>query len=40
MLPEIAARLPYAPPQDSFLLSIDGVPVAATGPHGQSIDWF
>ena len=27
-------------PRNRFLLAVDGVPVAATGPHGQSIDWL
>ncbi len=40
VFPDVAERLPMAPPRDRFLLSIDGQPMAATGPHGQSIDWF
>ncbi|HEX8692428.1 MAG TPA: DUF2332 domain-containing protein [Longimicrobium sp.] len=40
VLPEIAAKLPTKPPEDRFLLSVDGGPVAVTGPHGQSIDWL
>ena len=40
VFPDVEARLPNAPPRDRLLLSIDGDPKAATGPHGQSIDWF
>jgi hypothetical protein len=40
VFPAIAEKLTEAPPKNKFLLSIDGTPVAATGPHGQSIDWF
>lgn len=40
VLPEIAAKLDVEPPEDRFLLSVDGEPVAITGPHGQSIDWL
>jgi len=40
VLPEIAAKLDRPPPEDRFLLAIDGEPVAVTGPHGQSIDWL
>ncbi|HEV2129850.1 MAG TPA: DUF2332 domain-containing protein [Longimicrobiaceae bacterium] len=39
VLPAIAQRLHGPLPEDRFLLSIDGKPVAVTGPHGQSIDW-
>jgi len=31
---------PPVPTRGRFLLTIDGKPVAWTGPHGQSIDWF
>jgi hypothetical protein len=39
--PWIAASVP-PPPSESrhFLMSINGNPLAWTGPHGQSIDWF
>jgi hypothetical protein len=39
--PSIAASAP-PPPSGSrhFLLSINGKPLAWTGPHGQSINWF
>ena len=40
VLPEIAAKLGGAPPEDRFLLALDGEPVALTGPHGQSIEWL
>lgn len=40
VLPRIAARLDADPPEDRFLLAVDGEPVAITGPHGQSIDWL
>ncbi len=40
VFPEAAAKLGKALPNGQFLLMIDGDPVAFTGPHGQSIDWF
>ena len=40
VFPDITAKLDEAPPKDRFLLSVDGEPVALTGPHGQSIDWL
>ncbi|HEU0299836.1 MAG TPA: DUF2332 domain-containing protein [Longimicrobium sp.] len=40
LLPAIAAKLPVAPPGDRLLLSVNGEPVAVTGPHGQSIEWL
>lgn len=40
VFPRIAAQAPASPIKGSFLLSIDGQPVAWTGPHGQSLDWF
>jgi hypothetical protein len=40
VFPSIAARLSFEVPKNRFLLSVDGEPVASTGPHGQSIDWF
>lgn len=52
VFPDIAAQIPHsainpepanvsAPSaQGRFLLSVDGRPVAWTGPHGQSIDWI
>lgn len=40
VVPEVAAKLGPPPPDDRFLLAVDGVPVALTGPHGQSIHWL
>jgi hypothetical protein len=40
ILPEAAGRLHVSPPAGRFLLSVDGQPVAFTGPHGQSIEWI
>jgi hypothetical protein len=40
VLPHIAEQAPSPRQQGRFLLAIDGKPVAWTGPHGQSIDWF
>lgn len=40
VFPGIAAQAPTSPTDNSFLLSIDGQPVAWTGPHGQRLDWF
>lgn len=42
VLPSVAARLPRAAPEDrtEFVLALDERPVAFTGPHGQSIEWF
>lgn len=28
------------PPRDRFVLAVDGVPKALTGPHGQSFEWL
>jgi hypothetical protein len=36
---DIAIRAPAAP-RGRFLLAVDGVPKAWTGPHGQSLEWF
>ena len=38
--PEFARTAPPPPSPGQFLLAVDGQPVAWTGPHGQSIDWF
>ena len=38
--PDIAERTPVPRRTDRFLLAVDGEPVAWTGPHGQSIEWF
>jgi hypothetical protein len=40
IFPEIAVRAPEPAPRGRFLLAVDGVPKAWTGPHGQSLDWF
>ena len=40
VFPIIAAKSPVTPPEDKFLLSVDGEPVGFTGPHGQSLDWI
>ena len=38
--PRIAAKAPRHDGAAKFLLALNGEPVAWTGPHGQSIDWF
>lgn len=40
VFPAIAKNAPPAPARGRFLLAINERPVAWTGPHGQSIDWF
>ncbi|MFJ8626127.1 DUF2332 domain-containing protein [Kitasatospora sp. NPDC093550] len=42
VLPNVARRLPRPAPPGSglFALALDERPVAFTGPHGQSLDWF
>ena len=40
VLPENLKKIRTDVPRDRFLLSVNGNPVAMTGPHGQSIDWF
>ena len=40
VLPTLASAAPPPPAPGLFLLMQDGVPLAWTGPHGQSIDWF
>ncbi|WP_369184415.1 DUF2332 domain-containing protein [Streptomyces sp. Y1] len=42
VLPTVAGRLPRPAPEGSglFVLALDEQPVAFTGPHGQSLDWF
>lgn len=40
VFPPIAAKLAVPAPKDRFLLSVDGEPVAFTGPHGQSVEWL
>jgi hypothetical protein len=38
--PSFAEGVPPAPAPGRFLLALDGKPLAWTGAHGQSIDWF
>jgi hypothetical protein len=40
ILPHVARKLKRPARRDRFLLSIDGEPMAVTGPHGQSIEWI
>lgn len=40
VLPDVASRARMSPSPSKFLLAVDGEPVALTGPHGQSIEWF
>lgn len=40
VFPEIDARLNAGNPSGCFILSVNGAPVALTGPHGQFLDWF
>jgi hypothetical protein len=42
VLPSVGRHLPRSVPEDraAFILALDGQPVAFTGPHGQSLDWF
>ncbi|MCB9959311.1 MAG: DUF2332 domain-containing protein [Rhodospirillaceae bacterium] len=40
VFPGWADSAPPAPHPNSFLLAVDGRPVAWTQPHGQAIDWF
>ncbi len=40
VFPEIAARAGSADRDGRFLLSVNGLPVAWTEPHGASIDWI
>ena len=40
VFPHLAANAPPPRAPGQFLLSVNGTPVAWTGPHGQSIDWF
>lgn len=42
VLPAVRDRLPVPPPPGGadFVLALDGRPVAFTGPHGQTLDWF
>ena len=40
VFPDFAASAPPSPARGRFLLMQDGMPVAWTAPHGQSLDWF
>ena len=40
ILPAIAAKVPGAVRPGSFLLSVNGSPVAWTDPHGAALDWI
>ncbi|MQA91514.1 MAG: DUF2332 family protein [Gemmatimonas sp.] len=40
VFPEIDSLLNATIPRGRFILSVNGLPVAFTGPHGQSIDWI
>lgn len=40
VFPSFAEGAPPMPAPGSFLLALNGRPLAWTGPHGQSIDWF
>jgi hypothetical protein len=40
VFPSIDERAPPSPARGRFLLARNGTPVAWTGPHGQSLDWF
>jgi len=40
VFPGISSKMRSEVPQDRFLLSVNGDPVAITGPHGQSVDWL
>ncbi|MFI0928832.1 DUF2332 domain-containing protein [Streptomyces sp. NPDC021012] len=42
VLRSVAARLPRPAPRDRtvFALALDEQPLAFTGPHGRSLDWF
>jgi hypothetical protein len=40
VFPEVAARAKRRGPPGSFLLAVNGHPVAWTDPHGAWIDWL
>jgi hypothetical protein len=40
VFPSIARKAPPSPARGRFLIARNGTPVAWTGPHGQSLDWF
>ncbi len=40
LFPDLAEKAPASPDRGRFLLAQDGIPVAWTSPHGQSMEWF
>ena len=40
LLPDITEKTTRCLSPDKFLLSMNGQPIAETGPHGQTIDWL
>jgi hypothetical protein len=40
VFPRLTGDIPPRSPRGRFVTMLDGVPVAWTGPHGESIDWF
>jgi hypothetical protein len=40
VFPELSKVAPPPPSSSHFLLAVNGKPVAWSGPHGQSIEWF
>lgn len=40
IFPRLAERAPRPHPVGKFLMTVNSIPTAWTGPHGQSIDWI
>jgi hypothetical protein len=40
LFPDLARTAPRSPHRGHFLMAQDGLPVAWTSPHGQSMEWF
>jgi hypothetical protein len=40
VFPSMVSKAPPSPARGRFLMAWNGLPVAWTGPHGQSLDWF
>jgi hypothetical protein len=40
VFPSIARNAPASPARGRFLIARNGTPIAWSGPHGQSLDWF
>ena len=40
VFPHIDRKLPVEVPHGRFILSVNGEPVAFTGPHGQAVEWI